>query len=169
MEILYLGVWCRPFHNYWAVPTPNPQCSAAENHLITNAVFNLSSDITMLCIAFSLFVGNRLSWSRKLILCLIFGLGLFTILSAVLNKYYSFTHPFGSQWTYWYVRESSTAIIVTNLPFTWSVLRRIFNLKAFEDQKTLPHYHSARSARGRRATHITSKAHQSVVIQSPRT
>lgn len=23
MEILYLGVWCRPFHDYWAVPTDN--------------------------------------------------------------------------------------------------------------------------------------------------
>lgn len=23
MEILYFGVWCRPFSNYWAVPTPN--------------------------------------------------------------------------------------------------------------------------------------------------
>ena len=23
MEILYFGVWCRPFHEYWAVPTNN--------------------------------------------------------------------------------------------------------------------------------------------------
>jgi hypothetical protein len=23
MEILYLGVWCRPFHQYWAVPPEN--------------------------------------------------------------------------------------------------------------------------------------------------
>lgn len=23
MEILYFGVWCRPFHEYWAVPTDN--------------------------------------------------------------------------------------------------------------------------------------------------
>ena len=23
MEILYFGVWCRPFYNYWAVPTDN--------------------------------------------------------------------------------------------------------------------------------------------------
>ncbi|PQE15261.1 hypothetical protein CJF32_00007900 [Rutstroemia sp. NJR-2017a WRK4] len=23
MEVLYFGVWCRPFSNYWAVPTPN--------------------------------------------------------------------------------------------------------------------------------------------------
>lgn len=36
MEILYLGVWCRPFNQYWAVPTDNIQCSAATNHLITS-------------------------------------------------------------------------------------------------------------------------------------
>jgi hypothetical protein len=23
MEILYFGVWCRPFYEYWAVPTDN--------------------------------------------------------------------------------------------------------------------------------------------------
>jgi hypothetical protein len=151
MEILYLGVWCRPFHNYWAMPTPNIQCSTATNHLITNAVFNLSSDIAMLVIGFSLFIRSKLPWSRKLILCCIFSLGIFVILAAVLNKYYSFAHPFGSQWTYWYIRESSTAMIVANLPFTWTLLRRMFKLQAFDGegtQRTVP-YHSSRSARGR--------------------
>jgi hypothetical protein len=26
MESLYFGVWCRPFHEYWAVPTDNGMC-----------------------------------------------------------------------------------------------------------------------------------------------
>lgn len=154
MEILYLGVWCRPFHNYWALPTPNTQCSAATNHLITNAVFNLSSDILMLAIGCSLFIRTNLPWSRKLILCGIFGVGIFVILAAVLNKYYSFSHPFGTEWTFWYVRESSTAILVANLPFLWTLLRRMFKLDAFDaeryGQHTVP-YHSSRSARGRHA------------------
>lgn len=151
MEVLYLGVWCRPFHNYWAVPTPNVQCNTATDHLITNAVFNLSSDLAMLVIGFSLFIRSKLPWSRKLILAGIFSLGIFVILAAVLNKYYSFAHPFGSQWTYWYIRESSTAMIVANLPFVWTLLRRIFKLQAFDGeatQRTVP-YHSSRSARGR--------------------
>ena len=25
MEILYFGVWCRPFQKYWAVPTDNSE------------------------------------------------------------------------------------------------------------------------------------------------
>jgi hypothetical protein len=132
MEILYLFVWCRPFRQYWQViPLPNMQCSAAIDHLITNAVFNISSDVWMMGIAFSLFLGNRLPLSRKIALCAVFGLGLFTILCAILNKYYSFTHPFGSEWTYWYVRESSTALIVANLPFTWAILRRLCGVRAF--------------------------------------
>jgi hypothetical protein len=158
MEILYLGVWCRPLHNYWAVPTPNVQCSAATNHLITNAVFNLSSDIIMLCIGLSLFVRSTLPLNRKLILCAIFGLGIFVILASVLNKYYSFTHPFGSQWTFWYVRESSTGILVANMPFLWTLMRRLFKLDAFgkdPNASTVP-YHSSRTARGR---HTSSPRH----------
>lgn len=50
MDILYFGVWCRPFYEYWAVPTNSTQCDAATNHLITNAVFNLTSDCAMLAI-----------------------------------------------------------------------------------------------------------------------
>lgn len=73
MEILYLGVWCRPFNQYWAVPPDNGaltpsytsyhslsqhthadsctvQCSAATNHLITNAVFNISTDMMIILI-----------------------------------------------------------------------------------------------------------------------
>jgi hypothetical protein len=154
MEILYFAVWCRPFYNYWALPTPNIQCSAATNHLITNAVFNLSSDVIMLAIGCSFFIRSRLPWDRKLILSGIFGVGIFVILAAVLNKYYSFSHPFGSQWTFWYIRESSTAILVANLPFLWTLLRRMFKLDAFSaehnSELSVP-YHSSRSARGRHA------------------
>jgi hypothetical protein len=136
MEVLYLGVWCEPFHDYWAVPTPNIQCSAALHHLIVNAVFNISSDLMLISIALSISIRNQLSISRKIILSIVFGLGVFTVLSAVLNKYYSFHHPFGSEWTYWYVRESSTAMIVSNLPFTWSLLRRIFKLAPFNPARS---------------------------------
>ncbi|KAF2497587.1 hypothetical protein BU16DRAFT_506050 [Lophium mytilinum] len=132
MEICYLAVWCRPFSNYWAVPTPNIQCSAATHHLIMNAVFNLSSDLMMLVVALQMLIRSRLPLRRKIVLSGIFGLGIFVILAAVLNKYYSFTQPFGGQWTYWYVRESSTALLVANLPFCWTLLRRLFNLRAFD-------------------------------------
>jgi hypothetical protein len=113
----------------------NIQCSAATNHLITNAVFNLSSDGAMLAIGLPMFVRMHLPWQKKVPLVLIFSLGIFVVLAAILNKVcavsidtrchakqhidkiYSFTEPFGAEWTFWYVRESSTALLVANLPF----------------------------------------------------
>ncbi|KAF2404940.1 hypothetical protein EJ06DRAFT_552412 [Trichodelitschia bisporula] len=153
MEILYLAVWCRPFSAYWALPTLNSQCSTATHHLITNAAFNISSDVAMLTLGFSLFLRSSLPWNRKAILGCIFGVGVFVILAAVLNKYYSFRHPYGSAWTYWYVRESSTALLVANLPFMWPLLRRVFPLDAFDHDLTVRSipYHSQRTARARHA------------------
>jgi len=144
MEILYLGVWCRPFTEYWAVPPRTTQCSAATNHLITNAVFNISSDIMIIIIPLPIFLKSTLSPKRKAVLCGVFAVGTFTIVSAVLNKYYSFNQPFGSDWTFWYIRESSTAIIAANLPLTWTLMQRVFNLKSFAEK----YYSNQRSRSG---------------------
>ncbi|KAK0111730.1 hypothetical protein ONS95_002071 [Cadophora gregata] len=81
MEILYLGVWCRPFSGYWKVPVENVQCSAAIHHLITNAVFNITSDVMMLCIPLPLLIASQLPKANKLILCVLFSLGVFVVCS----------------------------------------------------------------------------------------
>ncbi|ODA83241.1 hypothetical protein RJ55_01753 [Drechmeria coniospora] len=133
MEILYLGVWCRPFSEYWAVPPDNPQCSAATNHLITNAVVNISSDMVIIMIPMPVLLRSRIAMKKKVVLCAVFALGGFTILSAILNKFYSFSEPYGSAWTFWYIRESSTALIVANIPLTWTLFRRAFHLRSFDE------------------------------------
>lgn len=129
MEILYLGVWCRPFSQYWAVPPNSTQCSAATNHLITNAVLNLSSDLMIIGIPMPLLFKVKLPKKNKAILIGVFLIGTFTMIAAALNKYYSFSNPFGIEWTIWYLRESYTAILCANLPLTWPLLQRIFKLK----------------------------------------
>ena len=75
-----------------------------------------------------MFLGLKLPWQKKVPLVLIFSLGIFVILAAILNKVYSFSEPFGSAWTYWYVRESSTAMLVANLPFVWTCWRWVFGV-----------------------------------------
>lgn len=35
--------------------------------------------------------------------------------------------PFAPDWTFWYIRESSTAIITANLPLTYTLLRIVLN------------------------------------------
>lgn len=111
-----------------AVPTPNVQCDAATNHLITNAVFNLTSDLAMLAVGLPMFLRLTIPVSKKIPLVGIFSLGVFVVIAAILNKVYSFSQPFGSDWIYWYVRESSTALIVANLPFVWLLYRKIFGI-----------------------------------------
>lgn len=113
-----------------AVPTPNPQCDTAINHLITNAVFNISSDVLMLALGVPMFVRIQIPLSKKIPLVGVFSLGIFVIIAAVLNKYYSFTAPFDDAWVYWYVRESATAVIVANLPFVWLLYRKLFGIKS---------------------------------------
>lgn len=160
MQILYFTTWCRPFRAYWTVPAPSPQCTTLTSHRITNTVFNISSDLAMLAIALPLSLRSLLPLKRKLILSLLFSLCLFAILAAVLNKYYSFTSPYAPSWIAWYARESSTAILVANLPFTWTLLRKMFNLGAFDAQHPPPPtYHSSRTAGGRQ-TARTLRANQ---------
>lgn len=79
MEILYFGVWCRPFNQYWAVPPDNTQCSAATNHLITNAVLNITSDVMIIMIPMPVLLQAQLPVKKKAILCGVFALGTFTV------------------------------------------------------------------------------------------
>lgn len=136
MEILYFAVWCRPFSDYWKTPTDNAQCTTALHHLITNLVFNLTSDILILSIPLPLFIKAHLEFKRKILLVFPFSLGLFTMLCAILSKRLSFTHPYSSEWVYWYCREASTAMIVTNMPYSWALMRRIFKLRSFLGDST---------------------------------
>ncbi|CAM1503147.1 Fc.00g079230.m01.CDS01 [Cosmosporella sp. VM-42] len=131
MEILFFAAWCRPFHNYWQVPPDDLNCSAETNHMITNAVINISSDIMIIALPMPVFLQSQLPTKRKVVLCAVFALGIFAILAATLSKYYSLGDPYGTDWIYWYIREVSTAIITANLPFTWTLLQRVFRLGSF--------------------------------------
>jgi len=133
MQLLYFAVWCRPFPEYYAVPTNSTQCNTLLHHRITKAVVNISSDIIMLSIALQMLIRSKLPWKRKLILIFIFSLGIFVIAAAALNSYFSFAQPYGTTWMFWYIRESSTAIIVANMPFTWTLLRELFEVGDFDE------------------------------------
>jgi hypothetical protein len=65
MEVLYFGAWCRPFHQYWAVPPKNSQCSAAIHHLITNMIFNLTSDLMMMFIPLPILIASQLPRTKS--------------------------------------------------------------------------------------------------------
>ena len=101
MEVLWF-VWCRPFSDYWAGPPDDRRyslhvpthifpireyessqqivnCSAETNHMITNAVLNISSDIMIIALPMPVFLQSQLAVKRKIILCGVFALGIFTV------------------------------------------------------------------------------------------
>ncbi|KAH8678279.1 hypothetical protein BX600DRAFT_431566 [Xylariales sp. PMI_506] len=129
MEILFFAVWCTPIAQYWQVPVQNQQCLSYFNHLVTNAVVNISSDLLIITVPLPI-IWNlpKLGRVKKLGLLLVFTLGIFTILAAVLGKYYVFTNPGTIDWYTWYIRESSTSIIVACMPCTWTLIQRMFRL-----------------------------------------
>ncbi|KAH8201352.1 hypothetical protein TruAng_004520 [Truncatella angustata] len=136
MEILFFAVWCRPFSHYWQVPAPTMNCSQEKDHLITNTVFNITTDIMIIALPMPVFFKAQLPPKRKAVLIGVFALGLFTILSAILSKVYSLGQPYGTDWIVWYIREANTAVIVANLPFTWTLLQRAFNVRSFNGKST---------------------------------
>ncbi|KAL1612759.1 hypothetical protein SLS60_000988 [Paraconiothyrium brasiliense] len=138
MEVLYFAVWCRPFTEYYAVPTASKQCNTLVDHRITKTAFNISSDLIMLCIALQMLVRSSLPLKRKFVLCFIFSLGLFTIAAAVLSAYYGIHDPNTHIWLSWYLRELSMAIIVANIPFTWTILRELFEVDEFNGSNPQP-------------------------------
>ncbi|KAI9737644.1 MAG: hypothetical protein M1818_005648 [Claussenomyces sp. TS43310] len=130
-QVLYLGVWCRPIEQYWALPAYNVQCSSYYHHMITATTFNISSDVMMLFIPVPLLLGSKLPLKRKLLLSGVFSLGIFVVLCAVLNRYYNFTHEYNPIFLSWYVAETATAVMVANIPLCWPLVRYLFNMGSF--------------------------------------
>lgn len=132
IQVTYYAVYCRPFSQYWALPVSNPQCATYQHYSITQAVFNISSDAFMFAIPIPLIVKARLPQRRKMLLLMVMSLGLFTIIAAILNKYFNFASPLTTVYQIWYIREASTAIFVANMMCWWPLLRKLFGMRAFQ-------------------------------------
>ncbi|KAL5362072.1 hypothetical protein BJX96DRAFT_185781 [Aspergillus floccosus] len=130
--VTYYAVYCRPFSQYWAMPVQNMQCATYQYYSITQAVFNISSDVAMLAVPIPLMIKSQLRTRKKVLLICIMSLGVFTIVAAILNKVFNFASPLTTTYQIWYIREASTAIYVANLICLWPLLRKLFGLKAFQ-------------------------------------
>jgi hypothetical protein len=117
---------CRPFRGYWAVPPPNPQCTTLQHYAITQAVFNISSDLLMLGIMLPLLMQVNLAIKQKIALVGIFSMGSFVIVAAILTKVFNLGDIYSTEYMLWYIREASTAMYVANLPMIWPLLREWF-------------------------------------------
>jgi Fungal rhodopsin domain len=117
---------CRPFAGYWAMPPPNPQCTTLQHYAIVQACFNISSDTLMLFIPIPLVTKLNMPWKQKGVLLIIFSMGTFVILAAILTKVFNLSNIWDPSYMLWYTREASVAVYVSNLPMIWPLLREWF-------------------------------------------
>ncbi|KAL8685433.1 MAG: hypothetical protein Q9224_005819 [Gallowayella concinna] len=118
---------CRPFSGYWSVPPSSEQCWSYYNFEIVEGCFNVSADLILLIIGMPLVIKARIPLQQKLILLIIFGMGMFVIAAALLCKVYGFYPPLiNYSYLNWFFREASVAIYVTNIPVIYSFMREVF-------------------------------------------
>ncbi|OAL07352.1 hypothetical protein IQ06DRAFT_342090 [Phaeosphaeriaceae sp. SRC1lsM3a] len=114
---------CRPFNGYWAVPPPNPQCTTLEHFAIVQAVFNISSDLLIIAVPIPMVVSLTLPIRQKIGLGILFSMGSFVIVAAILTKVYNLSDVYATTYMLWYTREASVAVYVANLPGIWPLAR----------------------------------------------
>ena len=141
---LAIFLQCRPFHGYWGMPppkgttlpapsakfmflthkTPAEDCTTFKTYAIINALFNISSDVIMLSIPLPMLFKSRLPFKQKAAVLSIFAMGLFVIIAAILTKIFNLADIYSTVYMFWYIRESSVAVYVSNLPQIWPLLRK---------------------------------------------
>ncbi|KAI0997986.1 hypothetical protein K3495_g10202 [Podosphaera aphanis] len=117
---------CRPFSGYWAMPPPNPQCTTLEHYAIVQGCFNITSDLLMLGIPLPLITRLNVPLKQKSVLFLVFSMGIFVIIAALLTKIFNLSDVWDPSYMLWYTREASVAVYVSNLPLIWPLLRELF-------------------------------------------
>ncbi|KAL8814589.1 MAG: hypothetical protein Q9223_006197 [Gallowayella weberi] len=118
---------CRPFYGYWSVPPSSEQCWSYYNYEIVEGCFNVSADLILLIIGLPLLFKARIPLQQKMILLIVFGMGIFVIAAALLCKVYGLYPPLiNYSYLNWFFREASVSIYVTNIPVIYSFMREMF-------------------------------------------
>ncbi|PZD43827.1 hypothetical protein A1F97_02534 [Pyrenophora tritici-repentis] len=98
---------CRPFKGYWAVPPPDPQCTTLVHYAIVQATFNLSSDLFIIAVPVPMILSLKLPLKQKIGLGVLFSIGVFVIIAAILTKVYNLSDVYSTTYMLWYT-DSAT-------------------------------------------------------------
>ncbi|PWY92854.1 hypothetical protein BO70DRAFT_20403 [Aspergillus heteromorphus CBS 117.55] len=120
---LTLFLNCHPLSGYWTIPPPSTECSTYFRYEVVQCVLNISSDIAILAIILPMFIRARMPWKTKLPVILVFSMGIVVIACAITSKCFTFKDIYDDSYQFWYLREASIGMYVTNLPFVWSLAR----------------------------------------------
>ncbi|TLD14674.1 hypothetical protein PspLS_11092 [Pyricularia sp. CBS 133598] len=113
---------CRPFSGLWAFPPPNRDCVTLETYQMAEGSLNIASDVLMVCVVLPIAFRVNMPWRHKLVLFFVLSAGLLVIAAAILTKYFDLTTDWDPTYILWYLRESSLAVCVANMPILWPLL-----------------------------------------------
>jgi len=88
-------------------------------------VFNVSSDLLTFFIPLPIIWQTKVAFRQKLVLLIIFSIGVFVIVAALTTKIEFWLDIYSPQYMFWYTREASVAIYVANIPCIWPLLREV--------------------------------------------
>lgn len=123
---IYLS--CRPFHHYWQIsPDPGNQCQAAVSRPIiwVSFICNISTDILLLMIPLPMLWQSTLKLLKKVAASLVLSAGVLIIICAILKTVYVLVDPVmgGRLAAEWGTRETFVAVVTTNLPMIFPLLK----------------------------------------------
>lgn len=102
-------------------------CSHYVHYQLILAILNISSSFIILAIGMPIIISLRLAPRQKWIVTIMFGLGAFDIIASALKANCTLhVTLYGFAFLSWYMRESTVALLVCNVPFAWSLLSDTF-------------------------------------------
>ncbi|RDW92635.1 hypothetical protein BP5796_02029 [Coleophoma crateriformis] len=125
VTLAFYAGWCRPFSQYFVLVPEVEQCYTWIHYNTIQLVFNISSDIMILIIPMSVVITAKVPLEKKIYLFAIFGLGVFVIIAAILQKYHVLSNPYQPVWVPWSIRELSTSMLVANLVLCRPLVQKI--------------------------------------------
>ncbi|KAF2657114.1 hypothetical protein K491DRAFT_691312 [Lophiostoma macrostomum CBS 122681] len=126
--ILTIFLSCRPFNHYWQInPDPGNICQAAISKPIVWTMFvtNVSTDVYLFVLPVSMLWKSSLRLLKKLAATMVLSGGLLIIVCATLKSIYVIVDPVhgGELAASWGTRETFIAVVTTNLPMVFPLLR----------------------------------------------
>ncbi|PLB48751.1 hypothetical protein P170DRAFT_455637 [Aspergillus steynii IBT 23096] len=125
--ITILGA-CRPIHKYWQInPDPGNVCQAGVSKPIVWVSFaaNVSTDLYLIFIPIPMLWKSSLKPIKKIASTIVLSTGIFVLVCATLKSVFVLVEPIdGAQLSAsWGTREAFAAVITTNLPMIFHILR----------------------------------------------
>ncbi|KAK0609646.1 hypothetical protein DIS24_g12289 [Lasiodiplodia hormozganensis] len=126
--LLVFTCTCRPFHKLWQVwPDPGHHCEP-QNYVFFLSVLtmNMVTDLIIMLIPLPVITNVQVSLPQRLGLYLLFGLGIFCMIAAVLRVVFVFALNQSGISAMWSIREDFVAVFVGQAPMLRPIFTRGF-------------------------------------------